>query len=73
MKYNNLFNLQGKVVVVAGGAGLIGKELARGLAEMGAIVIVADIDIQNGSAYAKKLSGMGLNVFFKYLNITKAK
>lgn len=43
MRYDDLFCLKGKVAVVAGGAGLIGKEIARGLSAFGAAVVVADI------------------------------
>ncbi|MDD5292491.1 MAG: oxidoreductase [Candidatus Omnitrophica bacterium] len=73
MKYDNIFNLQGKVAVVAGGAGLIGKELVRGLAEMGAMVILADIDAEKGNIYVKRLTSLNLKASFKYLDITKEK
>lgn len=39
-----LFALEGKVIVVAGGAGGLGLPLARAVAERGASVLVADID-----------------------------
>lgn len=73
MKYNNIFNLKGKVAVVAGGAGLIGKELVKGLAEMGAIVILADIDTIKGNVFTKELRRLGLEVSFRHLDVTKGK
>jgi 2-deoxy-D-gluconate 3-dehydrogenase len=44
------FNLSGRVAVVTGGAGLLGSEFCRTLAEAGALVMVADL---NGSAAAR--------------------
>ncbi len=38
------FDLRGRVVIVTGGAGLLGKEFTRALAQCGAHAIVADID-----------------------------
>ena len=41
-----LFNLSGKVALVTGGAGLLAAEFAIALKEYGAIVVLADIDIE---------------------------
>lgn len=70
MKYNNFFNLSSKVCVVTGGTGLIGKALVEGLAESKAKVVLADIDTDKGVSTARKLSGCGLKVIFKYLDVT---
>jgi len=71
VKYKDIFNLKGKVAVIAGGAGLIGKELARGLAESHALVVIADANKIKGNRAAKDLKKEGLNVFFCHLDITK--
>jgi len=42
MSYSKLFDLRNKVVVVVGGAGLIGSEIVKGLSEFGAKVYIAD-------------------------------
>lgn len=41
---DNLFRLDGKVAVVTGGVGILGRGYCRALAERGAEVVVADID-----------------------------
>jgi len=40
--YKDMFSLTGKTAMVAGGSGLIGKELVKGLRDFGAIVYLAD-------------------------------
>ncbi len=43
-RYDDLFRLDGKVAVVTGGAGILGRGYCRALAERGATVVVADIN-----------------------------
>lgn len=43
-RHDDLFRLDGKVVVVTGGAGILGRGYCRALAQRGADVVVADID-----------------------------
>jgi len=38
------FNLRGRVVIVTGGAGLLGREYTHALAQVGAHVVIADVD-----------------------------
>ena len=71
--YNKLFRLQGKIAVVVGGAGLIGKELIKGLSGAGALTILADIDKENSIRVVNTLKRSGLNVFYRNLDITKEK
>lgn len=47
--------LKDKVVVITGGAGLIGKTFVRGIMEHGAIAIVADVNKQAGRGFLDKL------------------
>jgi len=56
MRYNNLFDLSKKVVVVVGGAGLIGREIVKSLSDFGAMVYVAD----NDKKAAKKIQAKGV-------------
>lgn len=46
------FDLGGKTALVAGGAGLLGAAVSRGLADHGATVVVADVDGSHGEAVA---------------------
>ena len=44
MKPNELFDLSGKVAIITGGAGSIGVVYGRALCEVGASVVLADVD-----------------------------
>jgi len=64
--------LKDNVVVITGGAGLIGKEFAKSIIEQGGIAIIADIDesdvVKATKGVQKALSSQ--NVFFVKLDIT---
>ena len=54
------FDLTGRVAIVTGGAGLLGKEFCRTLAEAGAVVVVADINEDAATAEADALQTKAL-------------
>lgn len=64
MNYKSLFNLEKKAVIVVGGAGLIGSEVAKGLSDFGAKVYIADTD----KKAAERIRAKGAK--FVYLDIT---
>jgi NAD(P)-dependent dehydrogenase (short-subunit alcohol dehydrogenase family) len=66
----DLFRLAGKVALVTGGAGIVGRPIAQALAEAGATVIVASRDVDNCSAFAAELRGQGLLVEGERLDIS---
>jgi len=55
-----MFNLDGRVAVVTGGAGLIGFALANGLASFGAHTFIADINEEIAEKRAFELTQKGL-------------
>ncbi|MGB4431556.1 MAG: SDR family oxidoreductase [Limnochordia bacterium] len=55
----NLFDLQGKVAVITGGTGVLGSELARGLAKAGAKVAVLGRDPQRRDAVVAQITEAG--------------
>jgi NAD(P)-dependent dehydrogenase (short-subunit alcohol dehydrogenase family) len=62
MKPNTIlqkFDLSGKVAIVTGGPGLLGKEFCRTLGEAGASVVVADVNASAVNALATQLIEAG--------------
>lgn len=59
MQVVDMFSLKGKVAVVTGGGGVLGSALAEGLAEAGAIVCIADLNVDNANAVAEKIDDKG--------------
>jgi 2-deoxy-D-gluconate 3-dehydrogenase len=55
------FDLTGRTAVVTGGAGLLGSQFARTLAEAGASVIVADLDGSTAKTTAQSILDAGYN------------
>ncbi|OGG94294.1 MAG: flagellin modification protein A [Candidatus Lambdaproteobacteria bacterium RIFOXYD2_FULL_50_16] len=53
--------LNQKVIVITGGAGLIGKAVAQSLASEGACVVLADMNLANAQGAASELGALGLS------------
>lgn len=63
--------LAGKVVVVTGGAGVLGRAFARGIANLGGRPVVADINFEAAETVAKELRDLcKVDVEAAELNIT---
>lgn len=55
MNVVNSFRLDGKVVIITGGAGLLGREYSRAIAEAGGIPVIADMNTDPAHEVAKKV------------------
>ncbi len=62
MTTSKLFAMNGKVAIVTGALGLIGRHHCKALAEAGANVIVADLDTEACERFAKELPTQSLGV-----------
>lgn len=73
MKKNvqSLFDLTGRTALVTGGAGLLGTEFCRTLAEAGAKVVVADRDAAAAEALASRLKSEGYPALTAAVDITQ--
>lgn len=70
MVYNNIFDLSGRVAVVTGGAGGLGREAARGLAEFGAEIVIADRDQATLKEVKGRLKELGFEALALELDVT---
>jgi len=59
----NMFDLKGKVAVVTGGAGGIGKAIALGLADAGADVVIASRNLEHLKPVAKEIEAKKVKAF----------
>jgi NAD(P)-dependent dehydrogenase (short-subunit alcohol dehydrogenase family) len=69
----NIFSLEGKVAIVTGACGLIGKKHCEALANAGASVVVADINEAACVAFAKELGENHLGISVNVIDETSLK
>jgi len=64
------FHMEGQAAVVTGGAGLLGKEFCKTLAQAGAGVVVADLNAEAANAVAEELQKAGLKAIGLAVDVT---
>ena len=70
----DLFSLKDKVIIITGGAGLLGVQHAEAIAEFGGIPVLLDINDREGNDKSKKISKKyGVNCLFFHCDITNEK
>ena len=72
MPVSDLFALTDKVAVITGGAGGIGVVYAEALAEAGASVVVADLDLKAATTAADGLAAKGYAVVGAEVDVRSA-
>lgn len=65
------FSLQGKVVLVTGGATGIGRATAVLLSEAGAAVVAAGLDVEDGLNLETEIAARGRRLRFRATNVTR--
>jgi len=73
MSLESLFSLKGKVAIVTGALGLIGKQHCFALAEAGANVVVCDLNEDKCGNFASQLPGKNLGIGTDITNIESVK
>ena len=68
-----LFDLRKRVALITGGAGGLGRAFAEGLAASGAIVAVADIDLDGASGLAATINQRGQRALGLQMDVTDVK
>ena len=69
---SSLFSLKGKVAVVTGGAGILGRHFCLGLAQHGATVICCDLNLDQAEAYCLEVrNSFGVEISAMKLDVAR--
>ncbi|MGC8778758.1 MAG: SDR family NAD(P)-dependent oxidoreductase, partial [Candidatus Caldatribacteriaceae bacterium] len=71
MAVQELFDLHGEVAIVTGGAQGLGKEMSLGLAEAGASVVVADLNLKKAQDVAQEITQLGVKSLALEVDVTR--
>ena len=70
-EFDELFDLTGKTAIITGGANGIGKASALRLAQAGANIVIADLNMDDAKAAAKEIESFGVKALAVECNILK--
>ena len=70
MRYQNLFNLNDRVILITGAAGGLGQAMAVGLAEYGAQIALADLRLENINDILAQIDNLGKKAAAYKVDIT---
>ena len=68
---NNLFDIQGKVVVITGGTGVLGRAISAYLAQQGARVVIMGRKAEVGQAIVDDIRANGGEAMFLQTDVMK--
>lgn len=71
MSSQSLFSLKDEVAVVTGGAQGLGEQMAIGLAEAGAHVVIADLNLDSAKKVAQSLEKYGAKTMAVHVDVTQ--
>ena len=69
-KNMDLFSLEGKIALITGSSRGIGRQMAKGLAEAGALVVINGINPKNIDSAVEELTKAGLKATGKAFDVT---
>lgn len=64
MENKNLFSIEGKVIIITGGCGILGTDMATYLASQGAKVVILDRAQEKGDKLVKTIKNAGGEAHF---------
>jgi len=65
---DNLFKLEGKVALITGGGGVLAGAIGSGLAQAGAKIILADINLEKAVANAETITAKNCSAYGLYMD-----
>ncbi|CAN5555858.1 glucose 1-dehydrogenase [soil metagenome] len=69
-EFTNIFNLNGRIALISGGGGALARTIARGLADHGARLVIADVDVEAATETARHCDRPGYESVSVMLDVT---